>query len=108
MEARLAELAHVMEKLVRFEVLRIGPVSITSTVINTWIVMAVLFAVVWLLTRGGIHFRPKGGQVVLEMFVDFIHGLMDPNLGREGRKFLFLPATLFLFIFFLNISWFIP
>lgn len=108
MEARLAQLAHVMEQLVRFEVIRIGPVSITSTVVNTWIVMAVLFAVVWLLTRGGIHFRPKGGQVVLEMFVDFIHGLMDPNLGREGRKFLFLPATLFLFIFFLNISWFIP
>lgn len=108
MEARMAELAQVMEQLIRFEVFRIGPVSITSTVVNTWIVMLVLFAVVALLTRGGFHFRPRGSQVVLEMVVEFIYGLMDPNLGRGGRKFLFLPGTLFLFIFFLNVSWLIP
>jgi len=108
MEARMAQLATVMEQLIRTEVVRIGPVVITSTVINTWIVMIVLFAFVRLLTRGGFHRIPRGSQVILEMLVGFIHGLIDDNIGREGRKLLWIPATLFLFIFFLNISWMIP
>lgn len=108
MEARMAELAHVMEQLVRFDVITIGPVTITSTVVNTWIVMLVLFAFIWLMTRGGFHTIPRGSQVVLEMLAGFIHGLIDENVGRSGRKYMFLPATLFLFIFVLNVSWLIP
>ena len=36
-------LANVMDHIVRRVVWRIGPVEITSTVVNTWIIVAVLF-----------------------------------------------------------------
>ena len=34
-----------MDQLVRFDLIQIGPVTITSTVVNTWIVMVLLFLV---------------------------------------------------------------
>jgi len=46
MEAKMQQLANVIDHLVRHEAFRIGPVVITTTVVNTWIIMAVLFAAV--------------------------------------------------------------
>ena len=44
-----------MDQLVRFEVIRIGPVTITSTVVNTWIVMVfAVYSGVWLADAGRI------------------------------------------------------
>lgn len=97
-----------MDHLVRQDVIQLGPVVITSTVINTWIVMAVLMGVVWLVTRGGFHQVPRGAQALIEMLVEFIYSLMDEPLGKEGRRYLWITGSLFVFIFFLNVSWFIP
>lgn len=108
MERIVNELGTLMDHLVRQDVIQLGPVVITSTVINTWIVMAVLMGVVWLVTRGGFHQVPRGAQVLIEMLVEFIYSLMDEPLGKEGRRYLWITGSLFLFIFFLNVSWFIP
>lgn len=108
MERIVSELGTIMEQLVRYEVIRVGPVVITSTVINTWIVMAVLMGVVFLVTRKGFQQVPRGAQALIEIFVEAIYGLMDEPLGKEGRKYLWITGSLFLFIFFLNVSWFIP
>src|SRR5690625_103879 len=97
-----------MDQLVRFELVQIGPVTITSTVVNTWIVMALLIVGVRLLTRGGFHEKPKGAQALIEVIVEAIYGLMDDALGKEGRRYLWITGSLFVFIFFMNISWFIP
>ncbi len=108
MEAKMQELAEVISHLVRHEVFHIGPVVITTTVINTWIVMAVLFAVVYLLTRN-LSEKPKGAQALVEVVIEFFYGLIDQGgLGKEGRKFLPIVGGLFTFIVFLNLSWFIP
>lgn len=107
MEAKMQELAEVISHLVRHEVFHIGPVVITTTVINTWIVMAVLFAVVYLLTRN-LSEKPKGAQALLEIVIEFYYSLIDTGLGKQGRKFLPIVGTLFTFIVFLNLSWFIP
>lgn len=108
MERIIEKLSHIIDKLVRHEVLQIGPVTITSTVVNTWIVMALLMVGVWLLTRGGFREKPKGAQALLEVLVEFLYSLMDPALGKEGRRYLWITGSLFVFIFALNISWFIP
>lgn len=97
-----------MDKLVRHDVLQIGPVTITSTVINTWIVMALLMVGVLLLTRGGFKQKPKGAQALLEVLVEALYGLMDDALGKEGRRYLWITGSLCVFIFALNVSWFIP
>jgi len=102
------QLNEVMDHLVRFDVLHIGPVTITSTVINTWIVMIVLFAAVKLLTRGGFHEKPRGAQVFIEMLVEFLYGLLEGAMGKHGRKYLWIVGSLFVFILAMNLSWFIP
>lgn len=108
MERIINELGTIMDQLVRFDLIQLGPVTITSTVVNTWIVMVLLFALVWLVTRGGFQEKPRGVQAVLEVIVEAIYGLMDDALGKEGRRYLWITGSLFVFIFVMNVSWFIP
>lgn len=107
MEAKMQALAEVIDHLVRHEVFRIGPVVITTTVVNTWIIMAVLFAVVFLLTRR-LSDKPKGAQALLEVVIEFFYSIIDTGMGKDGRKYLPIVGALFTFIAFLNLSWFIP
>lgn len=79
----------------------------TSTVVNTWIVMVVLAVVMFLLTRR-IEEKPRGAQALLELVIEFFYSLIDAGMGRAGRKFLPIVGTLFIYILFLNLSWFIP
>jgi len=103
----MQQLAEVIDHLVRHEAFRIGPVVITTTVVNTWIVMAVLFAVVFLLTRK-LDEKPKGAQALLEVIIEFFYSLIDTGMGKSGRKFVPIVGAIFTFIAFLNLSWFIP
>lgn len=107
MEAKMQQLAEVIDHLVRHEAFRIGPVVITTTVVNTWIIMAVLFAVVYLLTRK-LDEKPRGAQALLELAIEFFYSLIDTGMGKSGRKYLPIVGALFTFIAFLNLSWFIP
>lgn len=107
MEAKMQALAEVIDHLVRHEVFRIGPVVITTTVVNTWMIMAVLFAVVFLLTRR-LSDKPKGAQALLEIVIEFYYSIIDTGMGKAGRKYLPIVGALFTYIAFLNLSWFIP
>jgi F-type H+-transporting ATPase subunit a len=107
MGERLAELGKVMEHLKPHEMFKIGNLTVTSTVVNTWIIMAILFGVVLFLTSG-IKLLPKGKQNIPEMFLEFIYGIIDDVIGKEGRRYVPLIGTLFIFILSLNLSWFIP
>ncbi|MCG0277021.1 MAG: F0F1 ATP synthase subunit A [Thermanaeromonas sp.] len=104
---KLHELAAVMEHIKPHVVFYLGPIPVSSTVVNTWIIMALLFAGVFILTRR-LEFIPRGSQHILEMILQFISGLLEEAMGKEGRKYLPLAATLFIFILSLNLSWFIP
>jgi len=106
-EEKLAELAHIMEHLRPHTVLYIGNIPISSTVVTTWMVMAILTIAVFLATRN-LSSKPRGVQHLLEMLIGFIEGLLEDAMDKEGRKYLPLIATLFLFILSLNLSWFIP
>lgn len=107
MEEKVRQLGEVVGTLTRDEVFQVGPIPITSTVVNTWIVMVVMFAVLYLLTRR-LGDKPKGAQTLLEMAVGFFYSLIDDSMGKAGRKFLPIVGTLFIYILFLNLSWFIP
>ncbi|KKM10842.1 hypothetical protein SY88_11950 [Clostridiales bacterium PH28_bin88] len=85
----------------------IGDIPVTTTVVNTWIMMAVLLAVAFLVTRN-LKDKPRGWQHLPELAVQFIWSVLENLMGHHGRKFLPLVGTLFIFILFLNLSWVIP
>ncbi|AKX97867.1 F0F1 ATP synthase subunit A [Neomoorella thermoacetica] len=103
----LRALGEIMTHVRPVEIFHLGPIPIYSTVVNTWIIMILLLAGIFLATRK-LSFIPRGAQHVLEMFLEFFYGLLEEIIGKEGRRYLPLVATLFIFILSLNLSWFIP
>lgn len=96
-------LAHIRPSVV----FHLGSIPVTSTVVNTWTIMVILLPLVYLLTRR-LSLVPHGAQHVPELVAEFFNNLLEETMGREGRKYLPLVGTLFIFILFLNLSWFIP
>lgn len=96
-------LEHVQPSVVFY----LGSIPIYSTVVNTWVIMAILLPLAYFLTRN-LSTVPKGAQHLLEMLAEFFYDLLEDNMGKEGRKYLPLVGTLFVFILFLNLAWFIP
>lgn len=108
MAAKFEELNHVLDHLSPYLKFNLGSIPITSTIVNTWIVMVVIALIAYLMARN-LEFKPKrSGQKILEYYVEFIGGIVDQGLGKEGRKFIPFIGSIFLFILFLNLSWFIP
>ncbi len=103
----LEALQHLLEHVRPSVLFYIGHIPVTTTVVNTWIVMIILFLLAFFISRR-LNTIPRGIQGLLEMVVDFFNDLLEDNMGKEGRKYLPLVGTLFIFILFLNLSWFIP
>ncbi len=72
-----------------------------NTLLITWLVMAIVFAIVMLATRN-LQMIPGGAQNVLEAVIDFLTDLMDKNMGKEGRFMAPFIITLFLFLLVSN------
>ncbi len=108
MEERIAELGKVVEEMTPHVVFSVGPVEVTSTVISAWIAMAALFIFAYLITKN-LKPVPEGKrQLLAELLMKFLYGMLDELIGKKGRKFVFLSGTMFLFILFMNLSWLIP
>ncbi|NMB36360.1 MAG: F0F1 ATP synthase subunit A [Firmicutes bacterium] len=103
----LEALEHVLEHVRPTVLFHLGPVPITTTVVNTWIIMIIIFVLGYFISRR-ISVMPRGIQNLLEMLVDFFNDLLEDTMGREGRRYIPVVGTLFLFILLLNLSWFIP
>ena len=72
-----------------------------------WLVIALLIAVALALPRRPAMV-PRGLQNALEAALEFVIALIDDVIGREGRRFLPLIATLGLFIFASNLLGLVP
>ncbi|KUO51292.1 MAG: hypothetical protein APF76_17595 [Desulfitibacter sp. BRH_c19] len=108
MEEKAKALSDIMHHMEPQHVFNLGPVSIDTTVVNQWIAMLILFGLIYWITRG-LKSRPQGKkQVIAEFMVQFIQDLLEPALGKKGRKYIPLVGTLFLFILTMNLLWFIP
>ena len=81
------------------------------TVFNTLVVMAMLWALMWLALRK-VTRVPGRGQVIVEQYIKTFDGLVSSSLElptrNENRKFFPLIATLFLFVCIGNFMGFIP
>lgn len=103
---KMQELSNIIGHLTRHEVF--GIPWLTSTVVNTWIVFGIVAVLAFLATRRLSDTKPGKLQLILEMLVEFVYGLVEPLMGREGRKYLWLLGGIFVAILALNFSWLIP
>ncbi|MCW2249116.1 F-type H+-transporting ATPase subunit a [Azospirillum fermentarium] len=89
-------------------VFTIGPVPVTLPVVTTWGLMAVMAVASALLTH---RLSPAGGgrrQTVLELTVLTIAGQVSDAMQTDGRRYLPLLGTLFLYLAVANLSGLLP
>lgn len=73
-----------------------GDIPVTETVTNSWLIILAVFIICKLLTRN-LGKVPKGGQVVAEMYVKLIVGLVDSTMGKGKRKYAPYIGTVMIF-----------
>ncbi|MCB2055087.1 MAG: F0F1 ATP synthase subunit A [Geminicoccaceae bacterium] len=93
----------------QFQVKPVLPFDVTFT--NSAFAMAVAVGAAYLLFSRGMRdpgMIPSRIQSVCEMIYEFVRGIIDENVGREGRPYLPVVFTLFLFILFGNLLGMVP
>ncbi|MGD8207310.1 MAG: F0F1 ATP synthase subunit A [Thiohalocapsa sp.] len=85
----------------------LGPVTITSTVITTWAIMAVLGLLAWLLTR---HLRTDPGplQTAVEGVVATIEQAVEEVAPEQKGEIMGFIGSLWIFLVVANLSGLIP
>ena len=98
----------VAGELIPHVVFTIGPLEVTSTVVNTWAMMLLLSVGIFLVGRN-LKLRPGLVQNALEWLVESIEGLIREMVGVEDTA-VFLPVvgTLAFFIGTANLIGLIP
>lgn len=76
---------------------KLGPVEITTTVLGSLVVSALLIGFA-LLVRVGLGRKSSGWQVSAEFLIEHLEGVMRDMLNRDPRPFTPLVVTLALFI----------
>ena len=79
---------------------KLGPIYITNTLITSWISIVVLILLFYFGTRK-MKLVPKGLQNFTETVIEILLNFVEGVAGKEnGRKFLPIVATIFLYVLF--------
>ena len=90
-------------------VFMLGSWPINSTLVNTWIVMALLVIISWFVTRNlRPDVPPNRWRTTLEVIVKAIQGQIEEISLKSARHVLYFAGTLFLFIALSNLLGVIP
>jgi len=81
--------------------------GIPDHVTYTWVVMAILTVAAFVASRN-VQMVPRGLQNFFEVVLEQFQQMIDDVIGREGRPFLPLIATLGLFILVTNLMGLVP
>jgi F-type H+-transporting ATPase subunit a len=88
-------------------VFQIGPVTITSTVVTTWLLMAVLGLFAWITTRH-LAAQPSPLQTALEGVVTSIEQAVAAVAPQQAQQLMPFIGTLWVFLVIANLSGLIP
>lgn len=88
-------------------VFKLGPMTITSTVVTTWGLMATLLLLAWVTTRK-LKIKPGPWQVVLEGIVSAADHAISEVLPEDSLRVLPFISTLWIFILTANLISIIP
>ncbi len=90
-------------------VFTLGNWPINATLVNTWIVMALLVLISWLVTRKlRPDVPPNRWRTSLEVIVKTLQGQIEEISLKSARHVLYFAGTLFLFIALSNILGIVP
>ncbi|MBV1889131.1 MAG: F0F1 ATP synthase subunit A [Proteobacteria bacterium] len=84
-----------------------GPVTISNTVLTTWVIMAICGVVGWLVSRS-LTLQPGPIQTAAEGIVSTIETAIDEVAPEHTRQLLPFIGTLWLFLVIANLSGLIP
>jgi len=84
-------------------VFEIFGIPINETILNTWIIMAIIILAAYLISRNFDRI-PKGTQNVAEAIVESLNDFTVSTMGKGSRWFAPYAGTILIFIFFANIS----
>ena len=93
-----------------------GPINIwhftintNQTIVTTWVVMAILIALLVIGTRNLSVENPTRFQIVLESLYGFVEVMFLANYGKYKKAFVSFITSMFLFIFLCNlVTFFLP
>ena len=85
----------------------LGPVQFTSTVLTTWLVMAIIVCIVWLVTRS-LQMRPSRLQSLVEAIVSIIEDAIRDVAPQHVQQIMPFIGTLWVFLVFANLIGLIP
>ena len=102
--AAMAQGAEQSGEIIHYAATEIAPGIVINmqTMYMTWIAMAIVFVLFFVVSRNP-KLVPSGLQNVMEMVIDFLDGMMNQNIGEKGRKYMAsFIITLFTFILVSN------
>lgn len=88
-------------------VMELGPVAITSTVVTTWAIMAILWLLAWLVTRR-LRIEPGPVQTAVEGIVSALADAVSAVEPRYAEQIMPLIGSLWVFLVVANLSGLIP
>lgn len=81
-----------------------GGIGISETIVNSWIIMAVITALCIFLTRGMRTRNPSKKQIIAEKLVLSVNNLVKDVMGEKNMKFAPYIGTLFTFSILCSLS----
>ncbi|HWB33978.1 MAG TPA: F0F1 ATP synthase subunit A [Candidatus Paceibacterota bacterium] len=84
-------------------------IPVTNTIVAMWVVIAALLVAAFIIGRN-LSLVPSRVQSALEMAYEYVYGYVHDTLGSDtlARRYFPLIATIFLFIFTVNLIEFSP
>lgn len=96
------ELIAELQSETAFTIPILGGIPVHESIVVMWGVMAVIMAVVLLLTRN-LKIVPGRGQALLESAIEWVSDFLEGNMGKNGRPYIPYLGTVLLFLGILNL-----
>lgn len=86
---------------------QLGPIAITSTVVTTWVIMAIIWLLCWFATRR-LQLEPGPQQTAIEGIVATIENAVAQVAPKEAPQIMGFVGSLWIFLVIANLSGLIP
>ena len=91
-----------METQVVFTIPILGGIPVSSSVVVTWIIMAIIILLAIIFTRN-LKLIPDKRQIVLESIVTFLRNFCKDQVGEKGMGYFPYLATVLIYLAFSNL-----
>ena len=98
-EKLTAAIEETMETQVVFTIPIFGGIPVSSSVVVTWIIMAVIILLSIIFTRN-LKLVPDKKQVIIEAFVSFLRNFCRDQVGEKGMRYFPYLSTVLIYLGF--------